>query len=398
MKISKQCFDMIKQFEGIRLKAYKAVPTEQYYTIGIGHYGPDVSADMVITEAQAEELFKIDVERFEKHVNNLGLTLNQNQFDALVSFAYNCGPGNLKKLVSGRTLPEIADALLQYNKSGGKVLKGLTRRREAERELFMKKDDNTLGVIIGSARCDANKKLTGDKAGDQTQVSEPDYKGEVSMQVFYVHSKGWYILRPKADEVANGISEAMARACNNPNIGYDQAERLGIVTKGTATTYPTECDCSSLVRVCVKEASGIDPGNFTTANEASLLKATGLFEEKQAYKNGMELFTGDVLVTKTKGHTAVIISGKSRKGKKKDAEKPDMGACPYEQPALDLKFTMIGKEVKWGQWMLNKHGYNLKVDGIFGPKTLEAVKDFQKKKGLKVDGTVGRLTKAALKA
>lgn len=78
--------------------------------------------------------------------------------------------------------------------------------------------------------------------------------------------------------------------------------------------------------------------------------------------------------------------------------KPDMGACPYEQPALDLKFTMIGKEVKWGQWMLNKHGYNLKVDGIFGPKTLEAVKDFQKKKGLKVDGIVGRFTKAALKA
>jgi GH24 family phage-related lysozyme (muramidase) len=90
MKISKQCFDMIKQFEGIRLNAYKAVPSEQYYTIGIGHYGPDVSKDMVITEQEAEDMFRNDVERFEKYVNNLGLPLNQNQFAALVSFTYNC--------------------------------------------------------------------------------------------------------------------------------------------------------------------------------------------------------------------------------------------------------------------------------------------------------------------
>ena len=262
----------------------------------------------------------------------------------------------------------------------------------------MREADNTLGVIIGSARCDENKKLIGGKAGDQRQSSSPDYKGEVSMQVFYVHSKGWYILRPKDPDVANGISEAMARACNNPNIGYDQAERLGLVTKGTATTYPIECDCSSLVRVCVKEASGIDPGNFTTANEASLLKATGLFEEKQTYKSGMELFTGDILVTKTKGHTAVIISGKSRKGKKTNKDKADMGTCPYEYPAITLRYTMQGKEVKWLQWELNRAGYDLEVDGVFGPKTLEAVRDFQKKKDLEIDGLVGKMTKAALKA
>ena len=75
----------------------------------------------------------------------------------------------------------------------------------------------------------------------------------------------------------------------------------------------------------------------------------------------------------------------------------DMGACPYEYPAITIKYTMQGSEVKWLQWMLNRHGYNLQIDGIFGPKTLEAVKDFQKKHDLVVDGLVGKKTKAALK-
>ncbi len=142
MNISQEGINLIKRFEGIRLAAYKAVPSEEYYTIGIGHYGPDVSKDMVISEERAEELFKVDVRKFENHVNNLGLDLNQNQFDALVSFTYNCGAGNLRKLVTGRSIPEIADAFLLYNKAGGKVLNGLTKRRIAERELFLKNTEN----------------------------------------------------------------------------------------------------------------------------------------------------------------------------------------------------------------------------------------------------------------
>lgn len=77
--------------------------------------------------------------------------------------------------------------------------------------------------------------------------------------------------------------------------------------------------------------------------------------------------------------------------------KEDTVACPYEYPAIELRFTMVGKEVKWLQWQLGRCGYDLKVDGIFGSKTLAAVKDFQKKSGLKVDGIAGKRTKAALK-
>lgn len=76
----------------------------------------------------------------------------------------------------------------------------------------------------------------------------------------------------------------------------------------------------------------------------------------------------------------------------------DMGVCPYEYPAITIKYTMQGSEVKWLQWMLNRHGYNLNVDGIYGPKTLEAVKDFQKNYHLAVDGLVGKNTKSAIKA
>jgi GH24 family phage-related lysozyme (muramidase) len=136
MKTSITGIDMIKRYEGIRLSAYKPVSTEKYWTIGYGHYGPDVARDAVITYAQAEAYLRSDLEKFEKAVDALG-TWTQSQFDALVSFAYNCGSGNVKRLCKGRTPQQIADAMLLYNKAGGKVLAGLTRRRQEERALFL---------------------------------------------------------------------------------------------------------------------------------------------------------------------------------------------------------------------------------------------------------------------
>lgn len=171
-------------------------------------------------------------------------------------------------------------------------------------------------VIIGSARIDERGKLSGGSTGDQKQKTSSDYAGEVSLQNFYIHKKGWYILRPKRDDHATGIGAAMMTACNNRNIGYDQNNRLDIIRKNVRTTIKTECDCSSLVRACIIDATGKDVGNFTTATECAVLVASGLFEPKIAYKNGMELFTGDVLVTKSRGHTAVVVTGKARGGEK----------------------------------------------------------------------------------
>ncbi len=168
-----------------------------------------------------------------------------------------------------------------------------------------------MAVYIGSARSDERGKYSGGAAGDQTQTGTTDYTGEVSQQKFYVHTKGWNVIRPKKVNHAMAIAANMITACNNANIGYDQGNRLGVITYGVNTKTKTECDCSSLVRACVKEATGKDPGNFTTANEASMLMATGMFDQL-SYTNGMILYTGDILVTKTKGHTVVVTVGAAR--------------------------------------------------------------------------------------
>ena len=167
-------------------------------------------------------------------------------------------------------------------------------------------------VIIGSARISENGSVVGGKAGDQKQKATEDYSGEVSMQNFYHHKKGWYILRWKDAAYAEECAKAMRRACNNVNIGYDQNQRTGILKAGTRTTTRTECDCSALVRQCIKEAAAVDPGNFTTLNETEVLRKTGLFAEKIKYKSGTPLYNGDILVTCTKGHTAVVVSALPR--------------------------------------------------------------------------------------
>ena len=137
MRINDAGLKLIKSFEGCRLTAYKAVPTEKFYTIGWGHYGADVSKDEKWTQAQADEQLKKDLVKYENYVNKyVKVNLNVNQFSALVSFCYNCGPGNLKKLVEGKNAYQIASTLPKYNKSGGKILVGLTRRRNAEVKLF----------------------------------------------------------------------------------------------------------------------------------------------------------------------------------------------------------------------------------------------------------------------
>lgn len=170
-------------------------------------------------------------------------------------------------------------------------------------------------IIIGSARIDERGKISGGKAGDQKQTAATnDTKGEVSTQNFYVHSKGWIIMRLKSLAHANSVAESMRTACNNPNIGYDQSNRLGVVKYGTASTVKTEADCSSLVRQCVKEGTGVDPGNFNTSSEVNTLKKTGLFEDPITFVSleKTPLFTGDILVTKTKGHTVIVVEGNER--------------------------------------------------------------------------------------
>ncbi len=188
-------------------------------------------------------------------------------------------------------------------------------------------------IIIGSARSDERGKLSGGKTGDQKQAATDDYKGEVSMQNFYHHKKGWYIMRWKDAAFAEECAKAMQRACNNPNIGYDQNQRNGILKAGTRTSIKTECDCSALVRQCVKEAAAVDPGNFTTSTEVTILKATGLFQAPIKYRSGTPLYNGDILVTCSKGHTAVVVSAIPRV--------PPLETVKYYPPYLGKSSSIV---------------------------------------------------------
>ncbi len=158
MKASDDLKLLIKYWEGVRLKAYKAHPSEEYWTIGYGHYGSDVYEGMEITAEQADAYFEQDIAQFEveaRRVNEkYGLNANQNQFDALVSLAYNFGPGwveantgwRLARYIKsnfrdsyGNPIPdlEIADAFAVLCSAGGEILPGLVKRRINEAEIFL---------------------------------------------------------------------------------------------------------------------------------------------------------------------------------------------------------------------------------------------------------------------
>lgn len=139
LSISNTGLELIKRFEGCRLKAYQ--DSVGVWTIGYGHTA-GVCKGQVITQVQADAYLKSDCVNAGKHVNNYDNIYhwNQNQFDALVSFTFNCGSGNLKALLNNgqRTIAEISAKITAYNKAGGKVLQGLVNRRNAEKELFDK--------------------------------------------------------------------------------------------------------------------------------------------------------------------------------------------------------------------------------------------------------------------
>lgn len=138
MITSQKGIDLIKEFEGCRLTAYRC--PAGVWTIGYGHTG-NVKQGQTITQARAVELLRQDLVRFETAVTawNYLYNWNENEFSALVSFAFNCGEGSLRNLLKNgtRTRAEIRNAIILYNKDiNGHKLEGLVRRRNAELKLF----------------------------------------------------------------------------------------------------------------------------------------------------------------------------------------------------------------------------------------------------------------------
>lgn len=150
--ISKKGIALITHYEGLCLRSYK--DSVGILTIGFGHTGEDVKENMSITTDQAMSLLYSDLKFFEGIINkNVTSEINQDQFDALVSIVYNIGPGakgikdgiitlkdgsksSLLKDVNSSNFAKAASDFLAWNKAGGKVLNGLTRRRTSESVLF----------------------------------------------------------------------------------------------------------------------------------------------------------------------------------------------------------------------------------------------------------------------
>lgn len=141
MKTSQAGIDLIKSFEGCKLRAYQ--DSVGIWTIGVGHTGPDVCAGVTVSDQEAISLLQMDLHEAEEAVERLVTApLNQNEFDALVSFTFNLGEGNLKKSTLLKYLNQMryedaANEFPRWNRAGGQILPGLTRRREAEKRLFL---------------------------------------------------------------------------------------------------------------------------------------------------------------------------------------------------------------------------------------------------------------------
>ena len=249
-------------------------------------------------------------------------------------------------------------------------------------------------VVIGSARSDENGKTTGGIAGDQTGK-------EVSTQSWYLHSKGWRVLRPISAAAAAMIAACMQWACDNNKIGYDQNQRIALYNAAKPhafdvrkVTTAVETDCSALVRVCCAYA-GINLPDFNTATEASVLLSSGAFVELTDSKYTKQqdyLRRGDILVTKTKGHTVAVLSDGSKAGS-------EPVNTIYKLGDRILKNGMYGADVRELQTMLIQLGYSCGswgADGEFGDATELAVRKFQRDHNCEVDGEVGPETLAAL--
>ena len=160
-------------------------------------------------------------------------------------------------------------------------------------------------IRIGSARIG--------ETGGYNQVAGNQTGNELSMQDYYNHPKQWDIIRLKNKSQRVLIAEAMIKAINNKNIGYDMTNRLSLLNACKSFNYDPskvkvkcECDCSSLVRVCIAYATGKLLPNFNTANEKTVCLNSGLFDTFKL-KDKSQLVVGDILCTRTQGHTVVVI-------------------------------------------------------------------------------------------
>ena len=217
---------------------------------------------------------------------------------------------------------------------------------------------------VGSARIDENGNAVHGRAGDQTGK-------EVAIEPYYNHRLGWYMLRAKDSDKARKIGLAMTEACLNDNIGYDQSGRYDVIEclkiygRLAKINKSTEADCSSLVRACCIQA-GINVDDFNTASEVAVLEKTGAFNKAVAVTPNTKLQVGDILVTRSKGHT-VIVTESDYKPETQPKPKPQTGGKAKKS------IEEVAKEVIAGKWGNNPERKDKLIKAGYIPAEVQAV-------------------------
>ena len=395
MKTSSNGINLIKSFEGCHLKSYKC--PSGVWTIGYGHtYG--VKEGQTISQNQAEEFLKADLEKYEKYVTNTGLLLNQNQFDALVSFTYNCGSGNLNKLINNRSLTQIADAMLLYNKSKGTVLKGLERRRQAERELFLKEVNVDMGKTgQGLAEYAIGKVGTPYFYGSKIQYGKLTENYMKKMHNAY----------PKTVTTAY-----MKKARNRGQVGVINTDCSGLVSGYTGKIIGSyQMYQQAYTRLPISKYK--DFANGTTVWRSGHVGVFFELDGKYYVSEAKGIDYGTVISEFVQSKWSCGLTFKELTysyEKNLSGEASWKGTNPYTEPTRIIKRYCKGEDVKWVQWELREAGFDrpfayngktydeVKIDGDAGEITDAAIGAFQASCKIKVDKKCGAITREYLKA
>ena len=258
-----------------------------------------------------------------------------------------------------------------------------------------------MAVYIGHASIDERGKANSGAAGDQTGK-------EVYKRTWY--SKPWHtVFRAKSASVAEKIAKAMEQACANDNIGYDQYQRTTLYTQAkvknwdiSKVTEKCETDCSALVAVCCNAAGVTVSKDIYTGNQTAALKGTGKFNtltDSVYTKSSSYLKRGDILLGD--GHTAIVLSdGDKVKVVANNATTTTTNKSFLPARGYFMKGDVSENVGKIASFMRNTfpaYTSEKALGNTYGDNLIKAVKEFQKRSGLKVDGLFGKLTLAELK-
>ena len=255
-----------------------------------------------------------------------------------------------------------------------------------------------MSVIIGSARGDERGAITGGQAGDQTGK-------EVCTEYWYKSKLGWVLIRPKSPIVADRIAQDCEMGCANNKIGYDQSNNQSLWYEVepygwdcSKATKPCETDCSQFARVCISYALKKAVPYFYTGDMVEKLSATGEFDILTASKyttTSDYLKRGDLLCTRTKGHTVIVLSDGAKAYKKVITEDGWWGkdTTHYLQETLNTPVDgIISSQYRNNKKYLKNINTNSWKFALVKPKGSTCIKALQRLIGADQDGICGMNT------